>query len=296
VLATAVFAEGDRMSGMLTCPSCALEMPPGSRFCERCGKPLVPGAATAVAAAPTDPGAPTNDPADASGFVIPTTAPPPATPAAAAFVPTAPEPRRPLVWWLFMQVVLDAIDHGMLVLVVSVLLRVLSVLSLVGGLVGAIAVIVRLAEWEPPAKLVIAASIAILLLLAVQWMAAQILWCRGRQVGELSRARFTLVPMVALTLRTFGELVALGVVFAAVVGAVAGVIMGDEARMLTGMLPDPLDDFAGGGGFFGALLSLLWGAIASVLVLLWFHFLAEMVELLAAIANNTDRMARGLPR
>lgn len=36
----------------LTCPACGLVLPSAARFCARCGRPLVPGAGPAPAAAP----------------------------------------------------------------------------------------------------------------------------------------------------------------------------------------------------------------------------------------------------
>ena len=147
----------------------------------------------------------------------------------------------------------------------------------------------------------IAFIFAWLAVVAACWLGFYLWWNRRKKAAEIGSSEFIMLPFFSEILITFGEW--LGILFG-VIGAVGGlfalIFLG---RYSTGMLLAIL--FSGDGGgllaglpIVGGLLKypVIFGPVVGVLIILISRFFAEMLWVLAAIANNTKETSRELKK
>jgi hypothetical protein len=169
------------------------------------------------------------------------------------------------------------------------LFRVASVLSAVVGLVicaGLLKTVLNL-----PAVGVIGGFVFIALTIVAFYAVAHIYWTRADDIKTLADAKFTMIPIYAIMVRTVGEVLASFISVMSVGGFILFLFAPQEAGgMLSGILPmGPLSMMMerGGNSFVEALVVLVGGMIYAVLLLAAFYLIAEFIAALAEIAINT---------
>ena len=137
-----------------------------------------------------------------------------------------------------------------------------------------------------PAKFVFAFIFAWFFVVAACWVAIQIWWNRKDKIHETSQegAEFPVTPVFAHFLQTFGEWFGS---FVAIVGfgiSLCGLLfLGNAAGDLGYYFDLPFN--IASVGFFGMILSPVQGFF----IIIVFRYLAELIRVFAAIANNTKK-------
>ena len=151
-----------------------------------------------------------------------------------------------------------------------------------------------------PAIGVIGGLIFIALTVVAFYAAAHIYWVRAGDIQHLVDAKFTMIPIYAIMVRTVGEVLASFIAVMSVGGFILFLFAPQEAGgMLSGILPmGPLSMMMGRGGnsFVEALVVLIGGSIYAVLLLAVFYLVAEFVAALAEIAISTGVTASNTTR
>jgi hypothetical protein len=196
--------------------------------------------------------------------------------------------------WLFVPRLLQMFSQGSFFRnTFFYLMRLGAVLCALGGLIvfcGLWTVVSNLSPVE------IAGLVLFQLFLVVAVYAAfHIYWLRANDIRLLPEAKFIMLPIVSILLRTAGEafatvgsILSLGLcIFYWFTGAAAATVL---SRSMAISPFSPLMDVTAN-PFLGGIVLLLCGLIYSFLVLAFFYVLAEMVLVLAQIAINTGIMA-----
>jgi hypothetical protein len=185
----------------------------------------------------------------------------------------------------FFYPVLDALNDGKVIRgFVAVALKVMGVLSLLAG-VYLLIEILKVA-FQLPTDGTIGGLLFAAIFIATVLSVAQIFWYRAGSVASLGDSTFTVIPIVSILLRTAGEVYAALGVATGVGGCVfiwfsmnnpLGLVPG-----LGGLLPSA----SPGTGFLGGISFLVYLSVASLLVLVFFYFLAEASAVLVDIARH----------
>ena len=121
------------------------------------------------------------------------------------------------------------------------------------------------------------------------WVGSQLWLDRQKNVTDISSAEFIAIPGFSEILQTFGEW--LGTLFAVIgVGGtiVALIFLGNNSGALFSMLP-------GIGSFmsYGAA-GIIICPVIGILIMVFFRIMAELLRILAALANNTKEIAKNI--
>lgn len=197
----------------------------------------------------------------------------------------------------FFHPVLEALSDGRVIRkAVAWALRILAVLALLGGLYAFINVLKysfqsptvadRALLQSSSAEYTIGGLLLALIFITAVGCVAQILFYRAAKIDALTDSTFTVIPIVSILFRAFGEVYA-------TLGAAVGV-GGCFFIWLTKSSPQAL--LFGFGGllpsvpaeatFVGGLAFMAYLCVRSFLTLLSFYFLAECTLLLVDIAHN----------
>ena len=177
------------------------------------------------------------------------------------------------------------------------LLRASAVITALVGLVvcaGLLKTVLNL-----PAVGVIGGFVFIALALVAFYSAAHIYWIRAGDIDQLSDAKFTMIPISAIMVRTLGEVLAAFIAVMSIGGFILFLFAPQEAGgMLAPMLPmgalSAMD--RGGNSFVEALVVLVAGTMYAVLLLACFYLASEFISALAQIAINTGITAANTSR
>ena len=189
------------------------------------------------------------------------------------------------------RLVLDALDDGRVIRTsVALVLRVLGVLSLLGGvylLVEILKASFRLSTDGTIGGLILAIFFGAAVLGVVQ-----IVFYRARAINERERAPFVVIPMCSILFRALGEIYAtLGLAIA--VGGCFYIwfsklnpfaVLGPMHRLFPSILPE--------GTFLGGVLFLLNLGLLSFVGLLGLYFVAESAVVMVEIAKGTRHPAK----
>jgi hypothetical protein len=166
--------------------------------------------------------------------------------------------------------------------------RAAAVLAALAGLVvfaGFLRIVLNL-----PAVGVIGGFVFLALVIIAFYAVAHIYWTRADDIRKLADAKFTMIPIYAIMVRTVGEVLAAFIAVISVGGFILFLFAPQEAGgMLSGMLPmGPLSMMErGGNSFIEALVVLIGGSIYAVLLLAGSYLVAEFIAAIAEIAINT---------
>ncbi len=193
----------------------------------------------------------------------------------------------------FFYPVLKALNDGRIIRRgVIIFLQILAVLSVLGGLLGAVTSLSAGAN--------LGTILGAVVMLAATLCIAQIFWYRASSINELAHAtadayasKFTVIPIASLLCRMIGEvaatfMVAVGfsmflvLLLSSSSGGMGGLPMGGIPGM-----PFPMP-----GGIAGAFISLIVFSAAGFLELVIFYAAAEWIVVLVDIAQNTHMMVK----
>jgi hypothetical protein len=192
--------------------------------------------------------------------------------------------------FLFVPLVLQMLSQGTFFRkIFFYFFRAAAVLTAIVGLVvcaGLLKTILNL-----PAAGVIGGFVFIALLILAFYAASHIYWIRAGNIQDLADAKFTMIPIYAIMVRTVGEVLASFIAVISVGGFVLFLFAGEEAAgIVSNFLP--MGPFAsgmerGGNSFIEALVVLVVGAIYAILLLAVFYLVAEFISAIAEIAIST---------
>jgi hypothetical protein len=195
----------------------------------------------------------------------------------------------------FFYPVLQALSDGKIIRKsVAVALKVLGVLTLVGGLLVIIQILKAAFQFQQAEATLGGLLFAAMFLVAVVCV-AQVLWYRASSVSELGESAFTVIPIVSIMFRAIGEVYA---TLAAAVG-VGGCLLIWLARTnplwtlgaLGGLLPT--GQFGNSGSNFVFGISFLFSTcIAAFCGLIIFYFLAESIVVMVDVAKHVRLLVK----
>jgi len=190
--------------------------------------------------------------------------------------------------------IFQAIEDGLVLrMLVALAFRVLGALAVLGSLYLVVQ-ISKEALTAPTTQ----GTIGGLLLAAFVFLIAVcnffVLYYRAATISSLGNSSFTVIPILSVMLRTFGESYAFTLVLVGIAGAaftwVSGFNPTAGLRELGPLIPNL--GFQEGGTFLVGMEFLLLMALFGFGCLILFYFFAEAVLVIVHIAKNTDRMAK----
>jgi len=196
--------------------------------------------------------------------------------------------------WLFVPRLLQMFSQGLFFRkTFFFLMRLGAVLCALGGLVafcGLWAIVSNLYPIEITGLILFQ-----LFLVVAVYASFHIYWLRADDIKMLPEAKFIMLPIVSVLLRTTGEVfatvgsimsVGLCVFYWFTVAAATAILNRSMAMPLFSSLMDATSN-----PFLGGIFLLFGGLIYSFLILAFFYVASEMVLVLAQIAINTGIMA-----
>ncbi len=188
-----------------------------------------------------------------------------------------------------MRRLLDLISHGKIFSqVFATILRVAAVVNVVGGLVLWIII------WKGIFSLgffgILGGLILQLFFVVAVYATTHILILRARDVANLPEADFTVIPIVALLMRLFGELYAAAAIIMSLGGGIflwfGGNTLGALGAGGLNLFSLPFLGDLGLPGFVAGLVIMVGGVVWAFLVLTFFYFLSESTVVLVDIARH----------
>ena len=121
------------------------------------------------------------------------------------------------------------------------------------------------------------------------WVGFQLWWNRRKRVTVIGKSEFIAIPLLSDIVQTFGEW--LGTLIA-IIGAGAGlfttIFLGNEADVIFSYMG--LDFLSYG------IMNIIMGPIIGFFIVIIFRFFAELMRVVAALANNTKDIADNLKK
>ena len=189
--------------------------------------------------------------------------------------------------WLFVPQLLTLLSHGTFFRkLFFYLFRVTAVISALMGLVICAGILT--AALRLPGIALIGAFLFIAFAAVAFYAAAHIYWLRAVDIRNLPDGPLTMTPIVAIMLRTVGEVFAVVISVLSIGLFVLFLLAGQEAGTIASEVPGIPRGLAGGGNpFLAGLIIMAFGIILAMVQLAYFYLLAELVGVLAQIAGNT---------
>jgi hypothetical protein len=190
-------------------------------------------------------------------------------------------------FFTFFKPYLDFLDKGKTFYLVYIIMALVNILL-------PIFVIVKAAQeglFEYGGAKGISAFIFVwLFIVLASWVGFQLWWDRKSKIAALDKLDFVAIPIVSQIFQTFGEWLGS---FVGIVGFGAGLfatlILGRGAYSLFSAIGlDVLSEF----GF----LAIIIGPILGFIIIIFTRFLAEILKVFAATANNTKEIAINLKK
>lgn len=188
--------------------------------------------------------------------------------------------------YFFMKPVLQFISEGKFFRkTVAVALRALAIAIAFASLVGWIV------KWKfvfsLPVAGIIGGIIFQLMMVVAVYMVVHVTLIRSNNIERLPEAEYTVIPIVSLCLKLFGEIYASFLVVTGVAGGLYIWMTGRNAgRDMLGIIA-PLVPAISDLTFIGGVKYILTGATMAFLVLLFSYFFSEAVIVMVDIARNT---------
>lgn len=249
------------------CDNCGQSVANNSIVCNFCGQPLAAAAAASIPARPLS-------------------APGPG-------VRRARENAGPFLVVPFSRTVLGALERGNVMRkVMAMALRIVGMLIVLGGLYGLFEILK--ASFQLSAQAGVGGVIFSLVFIAGIFAMVQICFYRAGSIDRLGESPFPVMSVISIGFRAGGEIYA-------VLMAVAGIggclfiwfaqlnpvsLLGPLAALLPSMT------FTGNASFPGGLALLIEMVLVGFATLVFFYFLAEVVLVLADIAQNVRLLAK----
>jgi hypothetical protein len=193
--------------------------------------------------------------------------------------------------YFFMEAVLQKISQGQFFRkAFAVALQILAVLIAIAALVTWITVWKSISGYSPEAILGI--IIFQLLFVIAVYMVVHILLIRAGNINALPDSEYTVIPIVSITLKLFGEIYASFVTVISVAGGILTWFIGSSAFYMIKKSAPLVPSYGSGEGFVGGLVFMVGGLFSAFVGLVLFYFLAEAVVVLVDIAKNIKKMSK----
>jgi hypothetical protein len=190
--------------------------------------------------------------------------------------------------------VLRALSNGRVIrALMTFLLRVLSILTLAGGLYLLYNMVTGTFHEGAPTELVLYGILAILIFVVTMVAVAQIFWFRANSVQEIPDGPFTAIPVFSVLLRAIGEIYACVITTLGILVCLLIWIAKGEGRLPPISLPGlNLPNVHIENSFLQGLVFLLFMLLMAAGALLLFYFLAEAIVVTVDIAVNIRAFLR----
>jgi len=193
--------------------------------------------------------------------------------------------------YFFMEAVLQKISQGQFFRkAFAVALQILAVLIAIAALVAWITVWKSISGYSPEAILGI--IIFQLLFVIAVYMVVHILFIRAGNINALPDSEYTVIPIVSITLKLFGEIYASFVTVISIAGGILTWFIGSSAFYMIKNSAPLVPSYGSGEGFVGGLVFMVGGLFSAFVGLVLFYFLAEAVVALIDIAKNIKKMSK----
>jgi len=192
---------------------------------------------------------------------------------------------------MFLYPVLDTLNNGRAVRKFSViLLQVLGVLSTLGGLL-CVLLVLKFGFQANDLSATLGGIVLAAVLIFASACNIQIYLYRARRVAELVDSEFTIIPIVSILFRLFGELYFAWMLCIGIGGCFfIWLAHFNPQTLLSGagsFMPQvPMSD-----GFLGGIFFLVYLGVLACCALLFFYFLAECSLIAADMAMNLRKLA-----
>ncbi len=185
----------------------------------------------------------------------------------------------------FMETVLEKISEGKFFRqMFAITLQIIAVVIVVSALIAWITV------WKSISGLSSEAVLGIiifqLLFIIAIYMCVHVLIIRAANINALPDSDYTVIPIVSITLKAFGEIYASFVMVIAIGGGILTWFIGSSALYLIKNSAPLVPSYGSGEGFWGGLVFMAGGVFAALIGLVLFYFLSESVIVLVDIAKN----------
>jgi hypothetical protein len=187
--------------------------------------------------------------------------------------------------YFFMETVLEKISQGQFFRkAFAIVLQIMAVVIVMAALVAWINVWKSISGYESEA--IFGIIIFQLLFVIAIYMVVHILLIRAGNIKALPDSDYTVIPIVSITLKLFGEIYASFVTVISIGGGILTWFIGSNALyMIKGSAPF-FPSYGSGEGFWGGLVFIAGGLLSAFVGLVFFYFLAEAVIVLVDIARN----------
>jgi hypothetical protein len=187
--------------------------------------------------------------------------------------------------YFFMEKVLEKISQGQFFRkAFAIALQIMAVVIATAALVAWITVWKSISEYSSEA--IFGIIIFQLLFVIAVYMVVHILLIRAGNINALPDSDYTVIPIVSITLKLFGEIYASFVTVISIGGGILTWFIGSNALyMIKGSAPF-FPSYGSGEGFWGGLVFIAGGLFSAFVGLVFFYFLAEAVVVLVDIAKN----------
>lgn len=178
---------------------------------------------------------------------------------------------------------------------VSILVKILGVLTLIGAIVWGIAICVgSIAASDylgtgSRTLVIIGSFLGLCINILVGLVLLMLFWNRSKKIGNLGdETHFTLLPTAVILIRLSGEVGFLALVGAGIQGLVASIFGGNITGILNLFMSDSL--MSGNISFIIGVLSLIVSVLSGVILLISSYFVAEQISVFVDIATNLKKI------
>jgi hypothetical protein len=194
--------------------------------------------------------------------------------------------------------ILGALAEGRVIRnAIALVMRVLAVLVLIGGLLVVIQVL-KVSFQISSATATIGGLVVAVLMVGAFFAVAQICLYRAQSVHDLQDSPFTIIPILSILFRAWGEAYAAATLAVGVGGCLFTWLSGMSPMMLLpglGAFMPPIPGFTdlGGQSFVTGLIFLIMMVVFAFGALVTFYALSELVIVLVDIAMNVRHLVKG---
>ncbi|MHB2156406.1 hypothetical protein ACX8XN_18695 [Calditrichota bacterium GD2] len=178
----------------------------------------------------------------------------------------------------------------------SILIKILGVIALIALIVGGITVsfgAIKIAKYWPTGSrvlMIIGSIISFAVNLVFGIVVAMLCWRRANKVRALgNESHFTLIPIMTIMVRLFGEFV-----FFAFIGSGVQLLVASLFGSQIGGFWQHLGIGLRGGSFAAGAISFVTSVLVGAILLFIIYFIAEQIHLLVDMATNLKKLTYSL--
>ena len=185
----------------------------------------------------------------------------------------------------FMETVIEKISQGQFFRkAFAVALQILAVVIVTAALVAWITIWKSISGYS--AEAILGVIIFQFLFVIAVYMVVHLLLIRAGNINALPDSEYTVIPIVSITFKLFGEAYASFVSVISVAGGILTWFIGSSAFYMVKKSAPLIPNYGSGEGFWGGLVFMAGGLFSAFVGLVLFYFLAEAVVVLVDIAKN----------